>query len=70
MFGYGLSVGIILYFLVMRVFDIISKRAGDNCGYDCDKCTARCTGYHCYKERLAQGDSDGEISVVSSESDD
>lgn len=64
MFLTGFCAGIIAYFVLMRLVDTISHKAGKAVDYDCTRCAAKCTGFKCYKERLAQEVEDGEISDV------
>ena len=45
------SLGIVAYFFLIRLIDIYQKKVAKECGFDCDKCTCHCTGYHCWCER-------------------
>lgn len=45
------SLGILAYFILLRVIDMIQKDEAKKAGYDCDRCTCHCTGYHCHCER-------------------
>lgn len=44
---FGFFLGIIVYFIIMRVVENLNHRAGMECGYDCTTCSLRCAGYHC-----------------------
>jgi hypothetical protein len=53
----GFMIGMLVYFVIFRIADNTCKKAGYECGYDCDKCTAHCGGYVCHvrrKERSAE----------------
>lgn len=69
MFAYGFSVGVICYFLLCRAVDKLTKRSGCKANYDCGHCSAHCVGYHCYVQRLAEGEQN-EVSDVSAEDSD
>ncbi len=50
------SLGLVAYFIILRVVDIVQKDEAKKAGYDCDKCSCHCTGYHCHCERAATVD--------------
>ena len=66
MFLTGFCCAIVFDFLFSLITDRICKRAGDVCGYDCEKCKSHCVGYYCNMRRIAdaniKGGNDGEIS--------
>ena len=51
LFVWGFMAGFVFNFLVCRYADRVMREAGDACGHNCDACTARCVGYHCYLSR-------------------
>lgn len=47
----GILIGIMIMSVFWKIADNTSKKAGDECCYNCDDCTAHCVGYHCHVER-------------------
>lgn len=57
----GILIGFFGEFILNRIFERVNHNAGAECGYDCMKCTAHCTGYHCgfMRQEMAESDEQG-----------
>lgn len=53
-FIWGLAIGLLAEMIIHLSCDFLGRKAGKDCGFDCENCKAGktdCTGYYCYKQR-------------------
>lgn len=63
----GVMLGLFVSFVFYRLADNTCKNAGFDCGFDCDKCSCHCVGYHCHLMRLAKAEHSNTDDAAASE---